>query len=97
MEIKKKGNMYITFAAYINQLKAQEMNKPEGERKDVPNIEQLARAAKRHPVNFSAFMNGKSKTLHLGAVQGALDELWRLGFKPEITDIIRYIPPEVEE
>lgn len=97
MKIVSKGNMYITFAAYLNQLRADEMNKPASVRKEVPNIEQLASAADRHPINFSAFINGKSKTFNLEVAQAAMDELWRLGFNPQITDIIRYIPPEVEE
>ena len=88
--------MYITFAAYLNQLRADEMNKPSQERKDVPNIEQLASAADRHPINFSTFINGKSKTFNLEVAQAALDELWRLGFTPQITDIIKYIPPEMD-
>ncbi len=96
MKIKSKGNMYITFAGYLNQLRAEEMSKPVANRKEVPNIEQLAAAADRHPINFSAFINGKSKTFSLEVAQSALDELWRLGFTPQITDIIKYIPPEVE-
>lgn len=94
MSNKEQGRMYVTFAAYLNQLKANELQKPPEQRKEVPTLTELAQAAGRHEINFSNMVNGKTKALNLEVAQLALDELWRRGFEPQITDIIRYSPPK---
>ncbi len=94
MNDKEETRMYITFDAYLNQLRATELAKPPHQRKEVPTLAELADASGRHKVNFANFVKGKTKAINLEVAQMALDELWRRGFEPQITDIIRYVPPK---
>lgn len=92
---KPEGTMYIVFAAYLEGLKSQERQKPPNDRREVPTLAELARVVDLHEVTFTNTANGKIKLLNLEVTRKALDELWRRGFNPQLTDFLKYIPPEL--
>lgn len=94
--IQQEGNLYITFAGYLEELRAQERQKPPGQRREVPTLADLAPIVDLHPVTFTNVANGKIKLLNLEVARRALDELWRRGFRPQLTDFLKYVPPDHE-
>ncbi len=98
--VKSGGEMYITFNSYLDALKAEEGSKPPAQRRAVPTIRDLAKSirehndVKLHEVTLNNLINGNVKLFNMETTRLLLDEMWRRGFKPEITDFIKYVPPE---
>lgn len=90
----REGSLYITFAAYLDTLRANEKQKPESARTEIPTITDLADAVGVHNVTLTNIANGRIDRLTLETARKVLDEMWRRGFRPQITDFIRYVPPE---
>jgi DNA-binding Xre family transcriptional regulator len=86
--------MYITLGAYLERLEAVERAKPEGARRDVPTMRELAEAAGISPVSLSRLVTGKVGSLNFKIARAILDELHRRGFDANINDILEYAPPE---
>lgn len=92
--------MFVALSSYLDCLRQQEEIKPFAERRQVPGISDLAAAIRsRHPdsklhnVTLYNFANGHVKLVNLETAQMIMDELWHMGFKPDISDLIRYQPP----
>lgn len=93
-QTNREGNLYITFGAYLSELRAQEKQKPPGQRREVPTSQEVADAAGVHLVTMTNIANGKIQQLNLETARKALDYLWHRGFHPQLTDFLKYIPPE---
>lgn len=91
---KEEGKLYITFAAYLDRLRAEENQKPPEARQHVPYINEMAEAIGVHEITLGKIINGKVTRLNLSIAQKILDYLRVNGFRPDVTDFIRYIPPE---
>lgn len=92
---KAEGSLFITFSAYLDELKAQEKQKPPGQRRDVPTIKDLAQAVGVHQVTLTNIASDNIDRLSLKVARAVLDEMWHRGFRPQLTDFMRYIPPEI--
>lgn len=86
--------MYVTLGAYLDELKGKEGQKPVEKRQPVPTIAELADVAGVHYVTLNNISNDRVDRLNLNTTQKVLDELWRRGFHPQVSDIIKYDPPE---
>lgn len=99
----KEGEMYITFNSYLDHLRSEEGLKPPSQRREVPTNRDLARAirerhdTKLHEVTLSNMINGNVKLFNMETARLLLDEMWRRGFTPEITDFIKYSPPAINK
>ncbi len=91
---EKEGALFITFGAYLDSLKAQQGLLPPTERQHVPTIRELARSIGIHEVTLTNISNGRIKQLDLQKTRLILDEMRRRGFDTEVTDFIKYIPPD---
>lgn len=91
---RQRGSMYITFGAYLDELRAAEKQKPPSERQPVPTIKDLAETIGVHQVTLTNIVTGNIDRLSIETARKVMDEMWRLGFKPEITDFIKYSPPQ---
>lgn len=92
--LRKEGSLYITFGAYLKQLDATEGQKPVDQRRAIPSLKELADVVGVHQVTMTNIANGKVDRLNLETVRLVLDEMWRRGFHPQLTDFIKYNPPE---
>lgn len=90
----KDGQVYFTFNGYLDKLRSDENLKPPSERQVVPTVKDLAGAVGVHEVTLHNIVNGKIRRLNIDTMESVLNELWRLGFKPQLNDFIRYTPPE---
>lgn len=90
----KGGRLYISFKSYLSALQSQEELKQPEHRRHVPTVKELAEIAEVHEVTLHNIVNGKVTRLNMETVQVVLDEMWRRGFEPQLTDFIRYDPPE---
>lgn len=88
------GRVHISFKSYLIGLQsAEELKQPE-QRRQVPTVKDLAAVAGVHEVTLHNIVNGKVKGLNLETMQKVLDEMWRRGFEPQLSDFIRYEPPK---
>lgn len=94
-EPTQEGSLFITFGAYLDNLKAQEKLKPPAQRQPVPTIKELAEVVGVHQVTLTNIVTGNIDRLSIDVARRVMDEMWRRGFKVEITDFIKYVPPEV--
>jgi DNA-binding Xre family transcriptional regulator len=85
-----EGVMYIQLGAYLSKLENEERGLPEGKRRPVPTMRELAAAAGINPVTLSRLERGKIKSLNLEIGAAILDELNRRGFDTTPNDIIAY-------
>ena len=88
------GSMYITFGAYLDELRAAEKQKPPTQRQPVPTIKELAEVIGVHQVTLTNIVTGHIDRLSIDTARKVMDEMWRRGFKPEISDFIKYVPPD---
>lgn len=96
----KGGTLYITFNSYLDRLRSEEGQKPPTNRRNVPTIRDLARlirernGATLHEVTLTNIINGNGPMLNKETVRMLLDEMWHLGFTPDLSDFIKYVPPQ---
>lgn len=91
---REGGTMYINLGPYLEKLETLERTKPEGQRRDVPTMRELARAAGVNPVSLSRLVTGKVQSLNLAIGAAILDELNKRGFSAGPADILGYQAPE---
>lgn len=84
------GNIAITFKSYLIRLKEIERARPEEERREVPTIPDVARAAGIHQVTASRLMHGHVSRVSLDKVAAILDVMNNRGFETKITDFFTY-------
>lgn len=87
MDDKKESKVYVSLGSYLANLEAQG-------RMNVPTIRSLAKSIDLHEVTLHNIAKGRSKQLNLETAQRILDEMNRRGFKMDISDLVRYEPPE---
>lgn len=85
--------MVITLKLYLNRLELQEKTRPEGQRRDVPSMEQLAAAVGIHPVTLSNIANSNIRQLNLETGSRIITAMRRFGFPMTLTDLLEYQPP----
>lgn len=90
---EREGDLFITFGAYLDSLKAQQGLLPPAERQHVPTIRELARSIGIHEVTLTNISNGRIKQLDLQKTRLILDEMRRRGFDMQLGDFIKYVPP----
>lgn len=88
--------MYIRLKPYLEELAIKETARPEVERREVPTMEEIARAVGYNPVSMSRLVTGKIKSLNLELGAAIIDEVRRRGFAMEVTDLVGYDPAEHE-
>lgn len=86
--------MYLVFNGYLNTLRATEELKPPNERRQIPTVKDLAESIGIHEVTLHNIVNGKIKLLNIQVTNSILSEMWRRGFKPQLSDFIKFDPPE---
>jgi DNA-binding Xre family transcriptional regulator len=84
------GVMYIQLGAYLSRLESEERGIPEGKRRQVPTMRELAAAVGINPATLSKLERGKIKSLNFEIGAAILDELNRRGFDTTPNDIIAY-------
>jgi hypothetical protein len=89
--------MYITLKSYLDHLDALERSKPEGQRRAIPTIGELAGELGIHRVTLSNIVNGNIQQLDLKTGGRIITALRRRGFKMDVSDMIGYRAPEDSE
>jgi len=88
------GYVYIRLKTYLSELEDLERGKPEAERRQVPTLTDLAKAAGVHKGTLSRLVTGKINSVNLFIARDIFDELYRRGFRPNPADLFAYIPPK---
>jgi len=86
--------MYITLKAYLENVETFERSRPEGQRRHVPSLRELARDVGIHEVTLNNIANNNIQQLNLGTGAKIITALRRRGFKMDVGDMIAYRPPE---
>jgi DNA-binding Xre family transcriptional regulator len=89
-----QGYMYIRLGSYLAETEELERRKPEGQRRPVPTITELASAAGVNKATVSRLLSGETGALNLDMGRAIFDELYRRGFQPSPGDLIAYRPPD---
>ena len=82
--------MIITLRAYMNRLAAIEKSRPEGARRHVPSMEELAREVGIHPVTLSNIANSNVKQLNLETAGRIIAAMRRAGFNMGVSDLVEF-------
>lgn len=94
------GRIVLVFGSYLDGLRIEQSRAPLETRLSVPTIRELARLIRErhgttlHEVTLANIINGHGPLMSMRTVTMLLDEMWYLGFKPSVTDFIKYIPPK---
>ena len=88
--------MVITLKEYLGQLQSRESVKPDGNRRHVPNLRELADSIGIHNVTVYEIANNRKKFLNLDTVSAVITELRRRGFDTTVNDLVLYVPPSPE-
>lgn len=93
-----RGVMRVVFKDYLNRIARIERGKPEGERKRVPLLEEVAEAVGIHPITLSRIINNQTKRLNLDLMSDTISFMRALGFSMRETDFMVYEElPSLEE
>lgn len=90
------GVMYVTLKEYLAKLDTLESTKPEGQRRPVPTIVELAQAVGVHPITLNDYANNHIVRFNLKTGAKIIDELRRRGFRADVSDILAYRPASGE-
>ena len=82
--------MFFNLKGYLAELEAAEAAKPEGERRDVPTLTDLARAAGVHKVTMSKLVQGRIRSLSFDIGGAIVAELRQRGFDTQPGDLLGY-------
>jgi hypothetical protein len=93
---REYGYLSIRLKTYLSELCDIERSKPEHQRREVPNLTQLARIAGVHKVTMSRLARGKVTCINLDVACKIFDDLYIRGFQPRFNDFFIYIPPEMD-
>lgn len=86
----KGGMMRNVFKDYLARMASIENRKPEGERREVPLLEEIAEAVGVHPVTLSRIVNNQNKRLSLDLVSDTIAYMRRRGFSMQLNDFMVY-------
>ena len=84
------GYMYFNLKGYLAQLDSAEKARPEAERRDVPTLTDLARAAGVHKVTMTKLVHGKIRSLNFDIGTAIIREMRRRGFDTQPGDLFGY-------
>lgn len=87
----------VNLKSYLADLERDEIAKPEGKRRKVPTLAELAEAVGMHRISFYRIANNQVGKLDLEIADSIITELRRRGFPMELNDLLVYIPAEPEE
>ena len=93
-DTRARGVVYINLGPYLQKLKLVEKKKPKHLQRPVPSMKQIAKVSGITRQGLSKLVTGETRSLNLDLASAILDEMRRLGFKMQMTDLITYIPPE---
>jgi hypothetical protein len=85
---QKEVIVYIRLKPFLQQLATSERNKPEAQRRPVPELRELAEAVGITPQAMSNIVNGNIKFLNLTVAGQIITEIRRRGFKMELNDLM---------
>jgi transcriptional regulator with XRE-family HTH domain len=77
----------VILKAYLDKLRGEEGRKPEGERREVPTIKELAEAVGVSRTWLSQLANGRERMVNLDILGDVAEELRRRGFAVEVGDL----------
>ncbi len=84
--------MLIVINDYLDSLKKAETKKPPPERRTVPSIEDLARAADISVSSYYKFAGNRARHINRDMLSATIKLLRACGFDTEITDLLIYVP-----
>lgn len=96
VENERMGQVYFVFNGYLDRLRSDEALKPPSQRSEIPTVKNLADAIGVHEVTLHNIVNGKVTRLNVETMAAVLDEMWKRGFTPQLSDFLRYVPPSIE-
>jgi hypothetical protein len=88
-----EATMRVTLKEYLARLESIESVKPEGQRREVPTLSDLAAAAGIHPMTMSKWISGRIGATNHRTSGAIIMELRQRGFPAEVADILAYVPP----
>lgn len=90
------GVVIVQLNFYLKRLRAIEMRKPEKDRQSVPTLKELSEICGVHLNTISRISRGTTKLLNMDIISSIMTEMWRRGFEPELTDILKFeLPPDL--
>jgi DNA-binding Xre family transcriptional regulator len=87
---REEGIMYPTLGSYLLNLQEQERYKPAEARREVPTVEELARAAGVSKQALYDLINGKTQSIRFDVAGAIIQTFEDRGFETQITDILSY-------
>lgn len=88
------GKMRVTLKSYLERLRELEGARPEGQRRSVPSIRELAREIEVNPATLSNVVNNHTELLNLEMGSRIIRALRRRGFDTGVSDILAFIEGE---
>lgn len=85
--------LVMNFKAYLTRLRADELAKPEGQRKPIPTLTELAKEIDVTRSQLSRFIGGKVSKIDRKMGGALIAAMRRRGFDTKITDLLRYEGP----
>lgn len=82
--------MYINLKPYLEELRAAEGLRPEGERREVPTLLELARACGVHVNTVSNYANNNAILFNLEVGAKMIQYFRALGHNTDVGDILKY-------
>jgi len=79
-----------TLKEYLARIDAFEKQKPEEERRQVPNLTDISKATDIHYTTISRIANNRAKRLDYKTAVKIIDYIRSLGFEMELNDLIDY-------
>ncbi len=89
--------MYVTLKEYLSRMETLERTRPDGQRRSVPSIVELAKAVGIHPITMSDIANNHVIRFNLHTGAAIMDEMRRRGFPMDVSDLLAYRPAERSE
>ena len=85
------GAVIITFNEYLENLRKLENTKPEGERREVPTVRQIALSTGMKKTTANTLMKGRVNAVNLNKLALIIDDMKSRGFNTKITDFLAYV------
>jgi DNA-binding Xre family transcriptional regulator len=82
--------MYINLKTYLSSLEAIERSRPANERKQVPNLSELARSLGMHQTSINRIANNQVNQLSLETADKIITEMRKRGFLMQVGDLLAY-------
>lgn len=89
-DLPEQGRMVVTLKSYLARLEEGESGRPEGQRRPVPQLDELAEEIKVHRVTLSNIVNNKGELFNLRIGARIIAALRRRGFETDVVDILAY-------